>query len=57
MNEIFIGAKVILDGEIWHVTRFPDFVGRQWWVSIIKDGIERSAPLNDIIMPEGLNEK
>lgn len=57
MNEIFIGAKVILDGEIWHVRRLPDFVGRKWWISIIKDGIERSAPLNDIIMPEGLNEK
>lgn len=57
MNEIFVGAKVIFQNEIWFVEELPRYSVTGWWVGIVKDHVHRDTLIYNVIMPEGLNEK
>ena len=54
-NEIFVGAKVIFRHEIWIVRSLPVFLN-DWCVDLERDGEETLVSLDEVIMPDGLNE-
>lgn len=56
MNEIFCGAKVIYKNKVCKVKEMPSFCETGWWVTISDGFFEISTPIQNIIMPEGLNE-
>ena len=58
MNEIFVGAKVIFQNEIWVVERLPTYLPRGGWMVEIRQGHTITViSICNVIMPEGLNEK
>ena len=58
INEIFVGAKVIHERKIYKVTDLPNYCETGgWWVSISDGSFEKSTLINNVIMPEGLNEE
>ncbi len=54
-NEIFVGAKVIYQHEIWIVRGLPVFLN-DWCVDLERDGEVTLVSLDRVIMPDGLNE-
>ncbi len=55
MNGIFVGAKVIYQNEVWIVEDLPCWC-KAWRVRIMQGHTHTFVPLDDIIMPEGLND-
>lgn len=50
------GRKAIYAGKIVFISNFPVFHNGTWWIDYISGCVEGSAPMQEIAMPEGLND-